>query len=61
MTEWRDIETAPKDGDYLIYQVQHGERHILAPRICFKSDGGSRRVATHWMPLPAPPIQKENE
>lgn len=64
MSEWRDIESAPKDGSLVllcdIYERFDGHR-IFVARWC---DGnrhkewvchGYRKQATHWMPLPEPP------
>lgn len=62
MTDWRDISTAPKMGDYLIYQPKtQAGRSVLHGRICFSGQGGHVRQATHWMPLPLPPKIGETE
>lgn len=53
---WKPIETAPKVGDYLIYQPKHPSgRYALEARICLNSQAGGVRKSTHWMPLPPPP------
>jgi hypothetical protein len=53
---WQPIETAPKDGLYLIYQPpDEAGRFALSERICLNRDGGGIRKTTHWMPLPTPP------
>jgi len=60
--EWRPIETAPKNGDWvLIYQ---GGQEVTLAWYC-DADGPSHGVwfdqrdngysPTHWMPLPDPP------
>jgi hypothetical protein len=58
MTEhqWQPIETAPKKGEYLVYQPDFKlGRNVLSARICFVSQAGDVRTTTHWLPLPAPP------
>jgi hypothetical protein len=59
MSEWKPIETAPKDRVHLVYQpaFKHrpGQQYELAARICLSTDAGSVRNSTHWMPLPLPP------
>jgi hypothetical protein len=65
MSEWQPIITAPKDGDFLLY-ISNG--HISAGRLvngkflAADSLGKVSRVgveATHWMPLPPAPTEKE--
>lgn len=63
MSEWKPIETAPKDGSPVL--AFFGPRHIEgvfwddAPGVwCFYSDGDITfpyKQPTHWMPLPEPP------
>jgi hypothetical protein len=62
MTDWKPINTAPKHGDYLVWQPAHKSgRLMLSPRMVFKSDAGHVREATFWMPLPAPPKDGSDE
>lgn len=59
MTEWRSIDTAPKDGTsilgsngkwlHVIYWSDGWDEFVIAPQLL-------ARNASHWMPLPAPPI-----
>lgn len=54
MTDWRPIETAPKDGTTIL--SWDGSHYICVAwstrdRCWFVDDG----VVTHWMPLPLPP------
>ncbi len=68
MTEWQDIETAPKDGTaVLVYGAKLGSQFVA----CFHERDGERlwvitsdeekmhgfveEAASHWMPLPTPP------
>lgn len=67
MAEWRDIESAPRDGtNFLTWTPRYGVRvgravhrrdhddwlsHV--DQYGGSSKGGER--ATHWQPLPSPP------
>jgi len=71
MSEWRDISTAPKDGDNVLLFVATCESaspqsHIYLVAYwndvaweCCETGKTSDRGYTHWMPLPSPP-EKEN-
>jgi hypothetical protein len=67
MNNWQPIETAPKDGSYVIvgkstwrisWQASWGE-HSLAKTTYgwsrFNSQGQDFLLPTHWQPLPEPP------
>lgn len=56
MTEWRDIESAPKDGTWVLTWSKC-EGHGLGRYCAWMLDEGGKPFdqATHWMPLPAPP------
>ena len=47
---WQPIETAPKWESILIYQPKFNRVAISL------NDGFEYKHATHWMPLPPPPI-----
>ena len=60
--KWRPIETAPRDGVFLVYLVHEmlGSRvHAARWHPNVKTIGGvfhfDAPPATHWMPLPEPP------
>lgn len=76
MSEWQDIATAPLEGRFLVYGgVWEGEIHgpenasiTLIDRRGYQlsvadTDGYSAWIdeATHWMPLPSPPVQTDRE
>jgi hypothetical protein len=67
MSEWRDIESAPKDGSRFVVLIPkdwrrahyrpciaYWERAMTRPRFIF-DDWSKAPGPTHWMPLPAPP------
>ena len=59
---WRPIETAPKRGEYLVYQPEFKSgRTFLSERICMAQYAWFCRQTTHWMPLPAPPIPQTQD
>lgn len=60
--EWRDIETAPKDGSAILtfphYRITHWEEEISGfARLEQKTEEWEhlKPPPTHWMPLPSPP------
>lgn len=72
MSEWQPIETAPRDGTSVLlygpYQWEdYDSRTVEAGAVVGYFDGYRWRLdnanpyadycnATHWMPLPAPPV-----
>jgi hypothetical protein len=57
---WQPIETAPKDIDVLLYCPERGPANH--ERIELRDYGSTKggyvhSWATHWMPIPAPPIE----
>jgi hypothetical protein len=63
-SEWRPIETAPKDQDILVFSLRWGaliagfssEFAQWLPRMqCPVSLHGEADELTHWMPLPVAP------
>lgn len=68
MSEWKTIETAPKDGtDVLIAGPEFGKGPAFYLAVAgFHHDywreeeyGDNYYQPTHWMPLPAPPDRKD--
>lgn len=63
MSEWRDIESAPKDGGLILvaeppFAVSAVWRHIYQAWMTPTEGTGWVKVIarpTHWMPLPDPP------
>lgn len=61
---WQTIETAPKDGTRIIIATKsHSDGVALVqyepnvPSPCFMDDDGDSYFdATHWQPLPTPPV-----
>ena len=62
VSAWQDISTAPKDGTNFV--AVYGDDFdgtfwiLFWNNTCFECVSGGYQVdhATHWMPLPAPPI-----
>lgn len=65
---WQPIETAPKDGTYILIMTVTGRNYVVAYDSTFSIPwrvmfdvGISEFVPTHWMPLPAAPEYKEDK
>ena len=62
-TQWQPIETAPKDGTWVLCKVEediYQYESIIVLRYVIGSwgrPGISGYRATHWMPLPKPPTE----
>lgn len=60
-SQWRPIESAPDDTDVLIYTGECATPEIkISMAFCTKG-GWAAGFATHWMPLPTPPKEAEND
>jgi len=68
MSEWQPIETAPKDGTFVVVFAEknpNGRKVRRASPVCvaakrgwmgWVATPGDYQVSpTHWLPLPAPP------
>jgi Protein of unknown function (DUF551) len=64
MMDWQPIETAPRGEMFIYYWPRDGKRAIGLAYLA--KDGGwrdsegnwkTRLEPTHWMPIPAPPVQ----
>ena len=58
--KWQPIETAPKDGSYILGWSYSFNRSVELIRWneeenCFEFEEDCEASATHWMPLPEPP------
>lgn len=66
-SEWKPIETAPKDGTEVLTYREAGliavASFIMTPKGPFwcVSDGAEIINVTHWMPLPEPPIKEQKK
>lgn len=66
MSNWRPIETAPKDGRYILLLKPawyHAPRWFVARWQDTGLTAGWQHYygpePTHWMPLPPPPAQED--
>lgn len=68
MTDWRPIETAPRDGTAILVTapdvecevtIAYFQRGRLYSIFDGKPFGGWVTPTTHWMPLPKPPTPSE--
>ena len=60
--QWHPIETAPSDVVVLLYtpHIHESNQERVEARVYHDSRAGSwHGWATHWMPLPPPPTQKD--
>jgi hypothetical protein len=57
-SQWRSIETAPKDGSEILACFQGQFRWVMFVALAFGADSNAQGYAkpTHWMPLPAAPL-----
>lgn len=59
--EWRDIETAPKDGETVLAWIPQiglpGAVYCSNGRWYWTTSGGFAGFPKHWMPLPTPPSE----
>lgn len=64
LSEWQPIETAPRSTPILLYMVARYNAAIITGQISNYAPNEGRvwdgydyrnNIATHWMPLPAPP------
>jgi hypothetical protein len=70
MMDWQPIETAPKDGSFVLaYNAGSMFQDMVEETMWIvQFSGGRWRIAldgqsaqpTHWMPLPAPPAPNQN-
>lgn len=70
MTEWQPIDTAPKDGEWLLvygFWYPKGDYSgitlgaYLPDEEMWTFEGDLMDRPTHWMPLPAPPVNTSTE
>jgi hypothetical protein len=59
-SEWQPIETAPRDGTWVLCMWEEDETPYVAALMydCdrwYDADGDDYLDPTHWRPLPAPP------
>jgi hypothetical protein len=66
MSDWKPISTAPRDGTFLVWRPLY--RMCAVVRLFDEEEGyvidpitGRNWVATHWMPLPAPPAPEASD
>jgi len=59
--EWQPIETAPDEGDFLVFIPSeqwlpvHSARRFANGVTVVSGDADEDDQITHWMPLPPPP------
>jgi hypothetical protein len=68
--QWQDIETAPLRGEFLVYDLRTQKIYLASSYLdgyrVFEevANNGCRQIEIHspkfWMPLPKPPIYKED-
>lgn len=56
---WQPIETAPKDGQFLVYASSVGYQMVMHGHMLTLSRTAPNHLSgrhwSHWMPLPPPP------
>lgn len=61
MSEWRTIDSAPKDGKFLVARFGPTNWEYRVETVVLYADDHPRlretrlKYASHWQPLPAPP------
>ena len=59
---WQPIDTAPKDGDVLIYVTETDEQFVAYWDDCWRfAPNAKLKTPTHWMPLPPSPEASKKE
>lgn len=69
MSDWKLIETAPKDGTWVLIWETAGTNTKYSPADVahyhlgdwYNADKQRLYGASHWMPLPAPPTPSSQE
>lgn len=75
MTEWKPIETAPKDGTEILGWLKEGKWAVVSFKVTKSYCHWNREfrdsenwwkdnvtcTPTHWMPLPNPPKEKTDD
>jgi hypothetical protein len=64
MSAWQPIETAPQDEEFLVWHRQQIRQvrlykalgDVVPHNTVIDPWAGRMWVATHWMPLPDPPV-----
>lgn len=62
MNKWRTIDSAPDDGNVLVFGGRHSKVELVAADGSYwrMNKGNVKAIPTHWMPLPKPPYCLED-